>query len=78
MNVSKLIRWSIVSCLLAAQRSQVPTIVTQRPFILSEDGKSIRYKLIVTDPTTFTAPVELTKRWLALPGAKVEPYECVI
>jgi hypothetical protein len=47
-------------------------------FIPSEDGKSLRYKLIVTDPTTFTAPVELTKRWLALPDAKVEPYECVI
>jgi hypothetical protein len=47
-------------------------------FIPSEDGKTLRYKLMVTDPINFTEPVELTKRWLALPGAKVEPYECVI
>jgi len=49
--------------------------MTER-FILSEDGKSLNYELTVTDPATFTGPVELSKTWLALPGATVEPYEC--
>ena len=49
--------------------------ITER-FIPSEDGKSLDFKMTVTDPATFTEPVELSKRWLALPGASVEPYEC--
>ena len=49
--------------------------ITER-FIPSEDGKSLDFKMTVTDPATFTNPVELSKRWLALPGASVQPYEC--
>ncbi len=45
-------------------------------FIPSEDGRSLNFRMTVTDPATFTEPVELTKRWLALPGAQVQPYEC--
>jgi hypothetical protein len=45
-------------------------------FIPSEDGKQLNYELTVTDPATFTEPVELSKVWLALSGASVEPYEC--
>ena len=45
-------------------------------FIPSEDGKSLDFKMTVTDAATFTEPVELSKRWLALPGASVQPYEC--
>jgi hypothetical protein len=49
--------------------------VTER-FIPSADGKSLDFKMTVSDPITFTEPVELSKRWLALSGVKVEPYEC--
>jgi len=49
--------------------------ITER-FIPSEDGKSLDFKMTVVDPATFTKPVELSKRWLALPGASVQPYEC--
>jgi hypothetical protein len=33
--------------------------------------------MIVTDPATFTEPVELGKYWLALPGIEVLPFECI-
>jgi len=55
--------------------SEEATVVEQ--FIPSEDGKSMRLIMTVTDPVNFTESVELGKRWLALPGAKVEPYECI-
>ena len=49
--------------------------MTER-FIPSDDGKTLSYKLAVTDPSTFTEPVHLSKRWLAIPGAEVRPYDC--
>ena len=46
-------------------------------FIPSEDGRRLDFRMTVTDPVTFTEPVELTKYWLALPGIQVQPYECL-
>jgi hypothetical protein len=46
-------------------------------FIPINDGTRLNYELIVTDPATFTEPVELGKYWLALPGIEVQPYECI-
>ena len=43
----------------------------------SEDGTRLDFTMTVTDPATFTEPVEVGKTWLALPGNQVEPYECV-
>lgn len=45
-------------------------------FTLSEDGSRLDYRMTVTDPTTFTEPVELEKYWLSIPDVTVEPYEC--
>lgn len=47
-------------------------------FILTDDNKRLDYEMTVVDPVTFTEPVELSKYWLAIPGASVQPYECVI
>ena len=49
--------------------------ITER-FIPSADGTSLKFEMTVTDPAIFTEPVELSKVWLALPGASVQPYEC--
>jgi hypothetical protein len=44
----------------------------------SADGSRLELTMRVTDPATFTEPVEVGKTWLALPGIQVEPYECEI
>ena len=49
--------------------------VTER-YIPSDDGKRLDFEMTVVDSATFTEPVTLTKSWLGLPGAKVQPYEC--
>lgn len=45
-------------------------------FTPTEDGKQLDYLLTVTNPISFTEPVELSKLWLALPGASVAPFVC--
>jgi len=45
-------------------------------FILSDDGSELDLVMTVTDPATFTGPVEVGKTWLAISGVRVEPYEC--
>lgn len=51
-------------------------IITEQ-FVPSEDGRTLGLIMTIEDSATFTEPVELTKRWLALPDAQVESYECV-
>jgi len=43
----------------------------------SADGSQLNLVMTVTDPATFTEPVEVGKTWLAIPGIQVEPYECI-
>lgn len=45
-------------------------------FTPSDDGSQLDLKMTVTDPATFTSPVEIGKTWLAISGVQVEPYEC--
>ena len=45
-------------------------------FTPSDDGSELDLVMTVTDPATFTAPVEVGKTWLAISGVQVEPYEC--
>ena len=49
--------------------------VTER-YVPSDDGKRLDFEMTVVDLATFTEPVTLTKTWLGLPGAKVQPYDC--
>jgi hypothetical protein len=50
-------------------------MVTER-YIPSDDGKRLDFEMTVVDSATFTEPVTLTKTWLGLPDAKVQPYDC--
>ena len=45
-------------------------------FTPSDDGSRLDLSMRVTDPSTFTETVEVSKTWLALPGSEVQPYEC--
>ena len=47
-------------------------------FILREGGARLDYLLIVTDPATFTEPVELEKHWIWRPEIDRQPYECTV
>lgn len=52
------------------------TLYVER-FTPSDDGKTLDYTLTVTDPDTFTETPTFSKQWLWVPGAVVEPYDCV-
>jgi hypothetical protein len=45
-------------------------------FSPSEDGSTLSYTLVVHDPVNFTAPVETGKRFIYLPDASVQPFNC--
>ncbi|MBT5031626.1 MAG: hypothetical protein HOM55_04950 [Proteobacteria bacterium] len=47
-------------------------------FMPTETGGRLKYEITITDTTTFTEPVTMTKSWVWLPGNRVEPYECTI
>jgi hypothetical protein len=42
----------------------------------SDDGSRLDYRMTITDPTTFTAPVALERHWIYVPGTQVMPYRC--
>lgn len=50
-------------------------IVVER-FTPSVDGNYLNYTMTVTDPETFTEPVELTSTRKWRPGEQVRPYNC--
>jgi Family of unknown function (DUF6152) len=47
-------------------------------FTLAEDGSRLDWTMRVTDPATFTEPVEVDKFWFYIPGVEVQPYECTV
>ncbi|HUF72694.1 MAG TPA: DUF6152 family protein [Gammaproteobacteria bacterium] len=47
-------------------------------FTLAEDGSRLDWTMRVTDPATFTEPVEVEKFWFYVPGVEVRPYECTV
>ena len=53
----------------------VATTIVER-FTPTTDGSHLQYKMIVTDPETFTQPIELTRSWMARANESVKPYEC--
>ena len=46
-------------------------------FWLNEAEDRLNYRLFVTDPETFTEPLEFTRYWAWRPDLRVEPYNCV-
>ena len=47
-------------------------------FTLAEDGSRLDWTMHLTDPATFTAPIDLEKFWFYVPGVEVQPYECTV
>ena len=45
-------------------------------FTPTADGSRLDYTMRVTDPETFTEPVELHRAWVNRPGEQVKPYNC--
>jgi hypothetical protein len=45
-------------------------------FAPSEGGATLTYTLVVEDPVNFTAPVQTGKRFIYLPDAAVQPFNC--
>ena len=57
---------------------QTESVHYEERFTVDADGSRLDYIVIVTDPTTFTEPVELTKIWVWRPGEEVKPYICTL
>lgn len=51
-------------------------VIVER-FTPTDDGARLDYHVAVTDPSTFTEPVELGKYWIWRSDIEVGRYECV-
>jgi len=47
-------------------------------FTLAEDGSRLDWTMRVSDPATFTEPVEVDKFFFYVPGVEVRDYECTV
>ena len=47
-------------------------------FTPNSDGRRLEYEMTAINPEIFTEPVTFNKFWLWIPGATVEPYECLV
>jgi uncharacterized protein DUF6152 len=45
-------------------------------FTPTSDGTRLNYAMTITDPDTFTEPIELKRWWVWRPGETVKPYDC--
>jgi len=55
--------------------SEQATVVER--FTPTENSSRLEYEATVTDPSTFLEPIVMTRFWVWLPNARVEPYNCV-
>jgi hypothetical protein len=56
---------------------QGPSSSIVERFTPTRDGTRLSYTMTITDPATFTAPLELKQSWVWRPGETVKPYNCV-
>jgi hypothetical protein len=56
---------------------QGPSSSIVERFTATPDGTRLSYTMTITDPATFTAPLELKRSWVWRPGETVKPYNCV-
>ena len=54
-----------------------PAATVEERFTPTPDGTRLSYTMTVTDPATFTQPVELKSSRVWRPGETVKPYNCV-
>jgi hypothetical protein len=45
-------------------------------FTMIEDGAFMDYQMTVTDAVNFMTPVQLSKKWIHVPGVEILPFEC--
>jgi hypothetical protein len=56
---------------------QGPSAAIVERFTPTSDGTRLNYTMAITDPATFTMPIELTRSWVWRPEETVKPYNCV-
>ena len=56
---------------------QGPSSSIVERFTPASDGTRLNYTMTVTDPATFTSPLELSRSWVWRPDETVKPYNCV-
>jgi hypothetical protein len=56
---------------------QGPSSAIVERFTPTSDGTRLQYTITITDPATFTEPVELKRSWVSRQGETVKPYNCV-
>ena len=56
---------------------QGPSSAIVERFSPSSDGTRLSYTMTITDPATFTQPLELKRSWVWRPDETVKPYNCV-
>jgi hypothetical protein len=56
---------------------QGPSSSSVERFTPTAVGTRLRYTMTITDPATFTAPVELKRAWVWRPDETVKPYNCI-
>jgi len=54
-----------------------PAATVEERFTPTPDGTRLSYTMTVTDPATFTQPVELKSSRVWRPGETVKPYNCI-
>jgi hypothetical protein len=55
---------------------QGPSSSIVERFTPTSDGTRLAYTMTITDPATFTAPLELKRSWVWRPDETVKPYNC--
>ena len=68
------ISWPYFSQLGIRQSSEVEIVERFTP---TSDGTRLSDTMTITDPATFTAPLELKRSWVWRPDETVKPYHCV-
>jgi len=56
---------------------QGPSSSIVERFTPTSDGTRLSYTMTITDPATFSAPVELKRSWVWRKGETVKPYNCI-
>jgi len=56
---------------------QGPSSSIVERFTPTSDGTRLSYTMTITDPATFTAPLELKRTWVWRPDETVKPYNCI-
>ena len=55
---------------------QTPAIELEERFLVSDDGDRLDYRLLISDPGTFTQDFELTRYWIWRPEIVVGRWDC--